>query len=443
MISKLFRLREGESRIVFVLGLLLFGNALATQISGVVAISGFLSEGGVNQFLIIFIIDMLVILLVTSLQSLIVDRFDHIALVRWMCLAFAMLFIGLRLMFTFKLPATINYGLLYLLAEQQWLFFPLVCWVLASNLLGTSQTKRLFPLIGSLGFAGKIAGLLVGAGTAVFFSANNIPSEELLVLNALFYIIAFVIASVGLKAYEEPRTRSRQVTVRESLTEGWEFVRDVPAFRYLTLAILALSAADVVFEFRFLVVTDSSFQTSTDYQAFFSLFRLGVNLAAFLVSSLVASRVIEQLGLKNAFLLLPIIMLGAVVLLLFESGLAAAVGTFALISVMRDTIDESSRKSFQSLVPDERRGRVSIFMDSYLLAAGSILGCLVIGAIVIIGELTRIEWYYLQYLAFGLIASIFALWSIFRMKRVYDSSMLNWRLKRRQRVASVLDKLEF
>jgi hypothetical protein len=42
-----------------------------------------------------------------------------------------------------------------------------------------------------------------------------------------------------------------------------------------------------------------------------------------------------------------------------------------------------------------------------------------------------------------MLASMFALWAIYRMRRVYDSSMFNWRLKRRQRAASVLDKLEF
>jgi len=94
-------------------------------------------------------------------------------------------------------------------------------------------------------------------------------------------------------------------------------------------------------------------------------------------------------------------------------------------------------------VPEERRGRVSAFMDSYLVAGGTIAGCLIAGAVVLAGERFMPDLYFYIYLAVVVLASLFALWSVLRMKAVYDSSLLNWRLKRRQRGASVLDNLEF
>jgi AAA family ATP:ADP antiporter len=47
------------------------------------------------------------------------------------------------------------------------------------------------------------------------------------------------------------------------------------------------------------------------------------------------------------------------------------------------------------------------------------------------------------YLAIALLAAGVAVWAILNMRRTYDSSLLNWRLKRRQRGASVLDNIEF
>ena len=41
------------------------------------------------------------------------------------------------------------------------------------------------------------------------------------------------------------------------------------------------------------------------------------------------------------------------------------------------------------------------------------------------------------------IIALIAIWAIFKMRTVYDSSLFNWRLKRRQRRSSVLDKLDF
>jgi hypothetical protein len=40
-------------------------------------------------------------------------------------------------------------------------------------------------------------------------------------------------------------------------------------------------------------------------------------------------------------------------------------------------------------------------------------------------------------------AAAVGLWAALRLRAVYDSSMLNWRLKRRERRSSVMDKLQF
>jgi len=443
-LNRVFRLRPGEGGLVFILGMMLLTNSMATQISGVIAISGFLSEGGVNQFLIVLLIDMAFILVVTSFQSLIVDRFDRISLVRWTCLTFGMLFIVLRLMFAFQLPGWLNYSILYLLAEQQWLFFPLIFWTLAGDVFDTAQAKRLFPVMNSLGFAGKIFGLLIAAGAAAFFSSRKIGTEELLTLNALFYLMIYSISAPQLSKIKlRPMAIAKDETILKTLTEGWSFVKDVPAFRFLTIAIIALSSSDIIIEFRFLVVSNETIVDANEYQAFYSLFRLVTSIIAFAIAGFVTSRVIEKIGLKHTFFILPGVMLLSALWMILQPNLNGAIGAFGLMWIIKDTIDESARKSFQSLVPDERRGRVSVFMDSYLLAIGTIIGCLMTGLIVIMGTLTGRDTFYINYLGYVAAASLIAFWAIYNMRKVYDSSMFNWRLKRRQRAASLLDKLEF
>jgi hypothetical protein len=66
----------------------------------------------------------------------------------------------------------------------------------------------------------------------------------------------------------------------------------------------------------------------------------------------------------------------------------------------------------------------------------------VTGAIVWIGLHLGSTNYFYGYLGVSVIAALFSIWAIFMMRQVYDSSLFNWRLKRRQRRASVLDKLE-
>ncbi|MBW8009970.1 MAG: hypothetical protein FVQ83_01840 [Chloroflexi bacterium] len=100
----MFRLQPGEGGVFFVLGFILMCNALAMQISGIVAISGFLSSGGVEQILLVLLIDYTLILLAGGLQSLIVDKFERVDLMGWIILVFALLFVVLRVMFLLQAP---------------------------------------------------------------------------------------------------------------------------------------------------------------------------------------------------------------------------------------------------------------------------------------------------------------------------------------------------
>src|SRR6185436_5709953 len=198
LVNRIFRLRPEETSVVLVLGFLLFGNAVAQQISEITAISNFLSAGGVNQILIVWGVDALLVLLVTGLQSLIIDRFDRLVLIRALLFGLGLAFVGWRLLFAFHAPNWLNYALLYLLAQQQWLFFPLVFWILANDVLDVSQTTRLFPLIASLGFAGRLVGIGVAAAApSVMRAVPDLKSEELLLVNAFIYLIAYMVFSFG------------------------------------------------------------------------------------------------------------------------------------------------------------------------------------------------------------------------------------------------------
>ena len=95
------------------------------------------------------------------------------------------------------------------------------------------------------------------------------------------------------------------------------------------------------------------------------------------------------------------------------------------------------------MVPEERRGRVSVFMDSYLYSAGSIVGSLITGAIIFVGMRLGLPQYYYAYLAAAVAAAGIGLWAALRLRQVYDSSLLNWRLRRRSHRSSVMDRLQF
>lgn len=444
LVKRVFQLHSGEAGIVFLLGTMLLANSLAFELSQVIAVSGFLDQADdVSSILIVWLVDMSLIAVVGALQSLIVDRFNRASLIKWMAFGIALIYLVLRLMFTLHVSGAVNYAFLFLLAEQQWFFFPLIFWILVNDVIDITQSKRLFPIIASFGFVGRLIGIAIAAFSPNVLRQLDIPSEEILVFNAIIYLLVFLVISVGLRNLRVRQTLHKVEPIKETLNEGWEFVRDVPAFRYLTIAIIATVACETFIEFRFLVVSKEAIPNPDNYQFFYSLYRLGLAVLSIAVQGLLAGRIISRLGLKNVFFILPGAILAAVSWMIALPGLASGLAGVFLQKLPQYTVDESARKSFQALIPEERRGRVSIFMDSYIYTAGAIAGVLIIGAVVLIGRTIGNPNYFYAYLGICFITALAAIWAIYNMRKVYDSSLFNWRLKRRQRGASVLDKLDF
>lgn len=444
-LEKTFRIRSDEQGLVFTMGFVLLVNSLALNVSDVVAVSGFLSEVGTPQILFVWVVDMLLIALMTGLQSFILDRYGRRAVLRAMTLTIMGAYVVLRLLFNISiLPRAISYSLLYLLAEQQGLFFPLVFWVLANDMFDMTRAKRLFPFIASWAFIGQILGLGLGAVAPTLVSGLGVESTELLTLNVLLFLIAYLPMTGKLSQVKIRQTTFRYETVRETLLEGWGFVKEVPSFRYLMLSMVAVFAALAILDFNFLFVSDQTplLADTASFQRFYGLFYLAIAITAFLTQSLLTSRLIDRLELKNTFLIMPsVLLLGGAGALLAPMNLFNAMIGLALPYLAKDTVDQPAHKALQALVPEERRGRVSLFMDSYLYVGGTILGCIVTGIIVAAssGSPSMIP----IYLGLGMALAMLGIWGTLKTRGHYETSLLNWRLKRRTRGASVLDGIEF
>lgn len=439
----IFRLREGEASLAVPLGILLMLNAIALNIADVVSVSGFISDVGTPFILLVWSAAMLALIVVASAQSFVIDRFERLRLLRNGALMILTAYVLLRMLFTFGAPEWLNYSLLYLLGEIQSLFFPLIFWVFANDVMVPAQAKRLFPFIASFAFVGQIIGLGIGALAPDLLTQFNVSRAELLSFNVLLFIAAFIVLSGSISKLKVRETTHRIETAMETLTEGWGFIKEVPSFRFLMVAMLSIFLVLTIFDYNFLFFSDNSARFGGDnFQRFYGLFYLGVTVTAFFVQLIITSRLIEKLQLKSVFIFTPIILLATSITLVGWPVFIVATIGLASGYLTRETISEPAEKAFQSLVPEERRGRVSMFMDSYMYAVGTLLGCLVTGAVLIVATNIGVQPFAI-YLPLAVVAALVALWAILSMRSHYDTSLLNWRLKRRTRGASVLDDIEF
>lgn len=432
-------LRSGESGLVLTLGFILFANYAAMGITKVVSVSGFLGQVKDHYILLVWAVDMVLLILATGLQSLVVDRFDRVKLMAGVLLIFAALYALLPLTFISKIfPLSISYTLIYLLNDQQWRFFPVIFWILVNDIYDPGTGRRVMPIIAVFAFVGTIVGL----GVAALDARLEFGPVNLLILNASIFFIAFILSRIGLRKVRIAISGSTQVSMKESLSEGWQFIRTVPAFAYLALGMLAAGIVMTVLLFD--TLSDAKLELGKGFQAFYAQYNLIIAVASIFVQG-ISARVIERLTLKKSFLIHPFVMIGTTILNFFIPGYVSSAVSQGLSRVTYDTVDLSARKSFQAMVPNEKRGRVSMFIDSYLPSAGTIIGSLIAFAIISIGLRLGIgrDQYTLIYIGLGVVIAFVALFAAFKVRATYEQSMLNWQLKRRTRGASVLDKLDF
>jgi membrane protein YdbS with pleckstrin-like domain len=324
------------------------------------------------------------------------------------------------------------YGLLLVITDQQWLLFPLVIWALANDIFSIAEAKRLFPILGIAAFSGGIVGNVVAANISRFVT----ESYQLLVFNAVLILLGAVVLIIAVPRLQLANRPAREgEKLLDSLREGIGFVREVPIFRYLTLSMILLGIGLNAVEFDFLYNVSTGITDPAAVQAFYGGFKVAVAVVLFILQGLVAGWLLNKLGFKHIFTSLPTAMFtGLSMALFFPSLLGVVAGNF-VVRVIKMGIDEPSIKAFQGLVPDERRGRVSAFLDGYLFPFGSILSCIMIGALMIAvgNNVLAHSAARAIYLLVAMAAAGIALYSASRIASSYDSSMLNWRLKRRKR----------
>ena len=129
----------------------------------------------------------------------------------------------------------------------------------------------------------------------------------------------------------------------------------------------------------------------------------------------------------------------------FVPGYLSSSASQGAARITLQTVDQSSRKAFQALVPDEKRGRVSIFIDRYLPSFGTVLGSLIAFIVISLGITSGTDYDFFSAINMGvaIIGAIISVVAFFFMRAGYEKSLLSWQMKRRSRGSNVLDQLDF
>ena len=404
--------------------------SIAGFLSEIVAGAAVVSAAGPQSMIIIYPLGGIGLLLLAIAQFTVIDGKARLPMIRKVALGYAAAFAVALALFAGSIVPVIAIAVVWLLADQLNFLLPLMIWSLAGDEFNVAEGRKIFGWIVTWTYLGQVLGLAISVFAAPALSAAGVPLPALLIVAPLICVFVAWWLPRKMRGSAAATGLARQEKLGESLSSAWSFISGISVWRaFLASSVLTFVAGMTIF-ISFMAGADELLTTdAADLQMLYG----GVSLASFLIcwgiQALFAEKLQDRIGIPGVLLVLPIatVVAGLVLVLGSFTGSLVLIGLgLAVWLIPRWSIDENARRAALSLVPDERRTRVSFFVDLGPVAIGLIAA----GPIAAVGLLTGQLW-----LAPALAAVLAAL-AILPARRVlrdWDASLLNWRLRRRKR----------
>jgi HEAT repeat protein len=308
--------------------------------------------------------------------------------------------------------AEATYPAVWLVMMVVWTAQVMATWALAGAVCDTRQAKRLFPLFGASLIAGTgLGGLITGPLAAL------VHAENLIIVWAGALFLAWLPSRalrLGQAGGPSPRRRTGGA---ERLAGGFNDLWSSSLLRRMSASMSLFAVMYFVFSFLFAQAITAHFPRTDDLAGFLGLFMGSSNVAALVISLILANRLFASFGLASMVLIMPVIYLVGFVALAAGAGFWALVGIRFGQMVWMSGIWATGWQALFNVVPTERRARVRAIMDGGPRQVGVVAaGCLLIVADRFAGDR------FLQVV--GAVIAAAAVLTMWRARRAYAGALV-------------------
>lgn len=403
--------------------------AFAGYLTEVVATSQMLALVGPMAPLIIFPLGGLGLILVAIMQFRFIDHRARLPMIRAVGLTYAIVFaVATALVLQSVVPA-VAIGVIWLLADQVNFLLPLLIWSLASDEFNVAESRKIYPWIVTWAYGGQVLGLGVSAISPWILTGLDVPLTWLLVLPPILIVFVALWLPRALRGSHAAKGSARPETTAAAMSSARDFIVGVPVWRHFLIASVLTFVAGLTLYLMFLVEAEGFYEAdAAQIQTILGFAALAWFLVCWAIQTWGAERLQNRIGIPGVLLLLPLaIIVGGAIMVV--GSVTATLGILLLgVSfwvVPRYSIDENARRSALAFVPDERRARVSFVVDLLPIA----LGLIISGPLALLGVMTGTYW--VVAVACIIIAAL-AVPPSLAVRRQWEDSLLNWRLRRRK-----------
>ena len=413
-LSRVFQVRSGEGRAVGLVAacMVVSVGALTIGESGINAL--FFDRVGADQLPTMYLLQGVVGVAGMLVLSGVLGRFERRRAYVALPLLLAAAVLIERVLLTSE--AAWVYRALWLTITLAYLLQAVYLWGTAGLVTDTRRAKRLFPLFG----AGSILGAVVG-GLATQPLASALGAENLLLVWVAGLVAGSVLcaAVLGVRRVGTRRHRSaRRPSAIAELRQGFGFVRRSPLLVWMAFASILFSVLYYSLYQPFAEAASARFPDPDELAGFFGLFWACITAAAFLVSILLANRLLGWFGAAAMILVLPVLYLGAFGVLVLTSTFAMLVSIRFGVGLWLQGVTSPSWETLINVTPEHRRDQCRAFLNGGPAQVGTAIA----GVLLLIGQdaLTP-EWLAVV----GLVAAAATLVVTWRIRGSYTSALVD------------------
>lgn len=323
----------------------------------------FLTELGVNQLPIVFILIAFVSLPINSIYSQASKSLRLNALINYTTAILIACLLILRVILNLG-DAWVFY-VFYIWVSIYGVFTTAQYWLFANAIYTPAQAKRIFGFL----TAGAIIGAFTGGEvTSIIVKTFNVATENLLYFCMGFLAVCIMLVNV---IWAMKRRELEEIVVpvvkKETQKESARHVFQILGrSRHLLLivSIISLTMATSSFvDFQFKSVASEAFTTKADLTSFMGQFYGRVSLLSLILQVFFSYRILRILGVGGILLFLPLGLFMGSVMMLFMPGLLAGLLLRGADGCFRYSLDKMGREILFLPVPLELKKHTKIFID--------------------------------------------------------------------------------
>lgn len=378
-IRNLLLVREGESAdVLYFLSFFLLVSA-GMAIGRGSADAMFLKRLGVEYLPVMYMIQALMLAMVSLLYAAFADRIIAEKLFRIIFTALALLVFASWMVISLS-DSTVIYPVYYLIYEVASEILLVHAALYMNQNMTTLQAKRLAPLV----FAGAQTGAIIG-GLVLAFAAPLLGTQNLLIVWCIL-LIAGIFLMISWHRKKGPSTHFRAPSrsnklIREcsrQIRQGLRYTRSSGLLRASSFSLFFMVIAFYILCYSIYRIYAKTFETEAELASFFGSLTAVTSAIALLAQVFITNRAIRRFGVRRINLLFPWTTLAALSALAASFTLPAAL----LGSLNKDAFMPAFRNPVRSLffnvIPDYIQGRARAISVAVVLPTALFIGGLLL-----------------------------------------------------------------